>query len=221
MFPLRILYQFPDWAQRFYPHAVWRGDKGGDTPTVYLTFDDGPVPEATPQVLDILDTYGVKATFFWVGENLIKYPHLAQEVVSRGHRVGNHTYNHLSGWSVSADEYKVNVQKADAIMHEVIPSLADDKQAQRLFRPPYGKMRREVYKWLQREGYTIVLWDIVTHDYNRRYTPQEIEKITLRYVRDGSILLLHDSIKASKNTLTVLPTLIHRLQVEGYEFRTL
>ena len=82
-------------------------------------------------------------------------------------------------------------------------------------------MRREVYKWLQGEGYTAVLWDIVTHDYNRRYSPEEIERITLRYVRDGSILLLHDSIKASKNTLAVLPMLIHRLQVKGYQFGTL
>lgn len=219
MFPLRILYQFPDRLHGWYGQALWLGKKGGEMPTVYLTFDDGPVPEVTPQVLDILDSFGVKATFFWVGENLLKYPHLAQEVVSRGHHTGNHTYNHLSGWSVSADEYKANIAKADAIMREVVPSYGSE--GKKLFRPPYGKMRREVYKWLQGEGYTVVLWDIVTHDYNRRYTPDEIERITLRYVRDGSILLLHDSIKASKNTLAVLPVLIHRLQVKGYQFGTL
>lgn len=220
MFPLRILYQFPDWVQRWYPHALWRGDTGGIAPSVYLTFDDGPVPEVTPQVLDILDSYAVKATFFWVGENLLKYPHLAQEVVRRGHKIGNHTYNHLSGWSVSSDEYKTNIQKTDAIIRETVP-LYCERNTERLFRPPYGKMRRDVYKWLQTNGYTIVLWDLVTHDYNRRYPPQEIERISMRYVRDGSIILMHDSIKASTNTVEVLPRLIQRLKENGYQFRTL
>ena len=95
-------------------------------PTVYLTFDDGPVPEVTPQVLDILDSFGVKATFFWVGENLLKYPHLAQEVVSRGHHAGNHTYNHLSGWSVSADEYKANIAKLESNMNTVYEWIHSD-----------------------------------------------------------------------------------------------
>ncbi len=219
MFPLRILYQFPDWAQRWYPHAIWRGTSDDAAPTVYLTFDDGPVPEVTPQVLDILDSFDIKATFFWVGENLMRYPNLAQEVVQRGHSIGNHTYNHLSGWSVSTEEYKANILKTDAIIRETVPSVFES--GKRLFRPPYGKVRREVYQWLQTEGYTIVLWDLVTHDYNRRYSPKEIERIIMRYVRNGSILLMHDSIKASKNTLEVLPWLIHRLQVEGYRFGTL
>jgi len=217
MFPIRLLYQFPEWVHCCYAEALWRGAKDAAQKTVYLTFDDGPVPEATPDVLDILDSFGVKATFFWVGENLIKYPHLAQEVVSRGHEAGNHTYNHWSGWSVSAEEYKANVLKADTIMRDV---LGEDRK-NRLFRPPYGKMRREVYKWLIQEGYTIVLWDLVTHDYNRRYRPEEIERICYKYVRDGSIILMHDSIKASKNTLVVLPNIIHRLQTEGYRFCTL
>ena len=220
MFPLRILYQFPDWVHRWYPDALWRGSIGVTAPTVYLTFDDGPVPEATPQVLDILDSFNVKATFFWVGENLLKYPHLAREVVKRGHRIGNHTFNHLSGWSVSADEYKTNILKADAIIRQAIPSYGA-LGYEKLFRPPYGKMRGEVYDWLKGKGYTIVLWDLVTHDYNRRYTPQEIERISMRYVRNGSIILMHDSIKASKNTLAVLPGLISRLQIGGYQFRSL
>lgn len=220
MFPLRILYQFPDWMHRLYPDALWRRVSDDGTPTVYLTFDDGPVPEVTPQVLDILDSFDVKATFFWVGENLLKYPHLAREVVRRGHKTGNHTYNHLSGWSVSADEYKTNILKADTILRQTIPSYGDDG-SDKLFRPPYGKMRREVYEWLKGKGYTIVLWDLVTHDYNRRYTPQEIGRICMRYVRNGSIILMHDSIKASKNTLAVLPSLIHGLQAEGYHFRKL
>lgn len=216
MFPLRILYQFPDFLHSLYPQALWLGDTDGQT--VYLTFDDGPVPEVTPHVLDILDQFEVKATFFWVGENLLKYPHLAQEVVRRGHRVGNHTYNHLSGWSVSADEYKANVQKAQDIMNEILPCDECTDRAQWLFRPPYGKMRREIYHWLLSEGYKIVLWDIVTHDYNRNYSPEQIERIIWRYVRNGSILLFHDSLKAMQNTLTVLPSVLHRLQVEGYNF---
>lgn len=216
MFPLRILYQFPDFLHRLYPQALWRGDT--TTQSVYLTFDDGPVPEVTPAVLDILDQFGVKATFFWVGENLIKYPHLAQEVVRRGHRVGNHTYNHLSGWSVSADDYKANVLKAQAVMWDVIPGLKRSDETPLLFRPPYGKLRREVYPWLLDQGYKIVLWDIVTHDYNRNYSPEQIERIIWRYVRNGSILLFHDSLKSKDNTLIVLPSVLHRLSVEGYKF---
>ncbi len=219
MFPLRILYQFPDCLHRLYPQALWRGDTDGQS--VYLTFDDGPIPEVTPQVLDLLDTYGVKATFFWVGENLLKYPHLAQEVVRRGHRVGNHTYNHVSGWSVSADEYKANVLKAQDMMNKVLPCDECTDQAQLLFRPPYGKMRREVYRWLLSEGYKIVLWDIVTHDYNRNYTPEQIERIIWRYVRNGSILLFHDSLKAAPNTLSVLPHIIPQLKDRGYSFQLL
>lgn len=217
---MRILYQFPDWLHCLYPNALWRVASDDASLTVYLTFDDGPVPEVTPQVLDILDSFGIKATFFWVGENLLKYPHLAQEVVQRGHRIGNHTYHHISGWSVSAEKYIDNILKAESIIGQTIQGYFGE-HTKRLFRPPYGRMRREVYEWLKARGYTVVLWDLVTHDYNRRYTPEEIERICMRYVRDGSIILMHDSIKASENTLVVLPRLICRLQTEGYQFRML
>ncbi|MBQ7191385.1 MAG: polysaccharide deacetylase family protein [Paludibacteraceae bacterium] len=213
----RILYQFPTWLQRLvYKDALWRGDT--TRRYVYLTFDDGPVTEVTPQVLDILDQYNVKATFFWVGENLIKYPHLAQEVVRRGHQVGNHTYNHISGWQTSHKRYIDNILKTDDIMRD---TLGPQWQPSHLFRPPYGKAGQRMHKWLKDNGYKVVLWDVVTHDYNPHYSPKRIEQIVLRYVRNGSILLLHDSLKSKDNTLALLPSLIHRLQLEGYEFLTL
>lgn len=212
----RILYQFPSFLQRLYPDAVWRGDKS--LKCVYLTFDDGPVPEVTPDVLDILDRYKVKATFFWVGENVGRYPDLAREVVRRGHRVGNHTYNHLNGWKTPHAVYIENILKANDIMRN---TLGTDWRGVRLFRPPYGRGGMKVRPWLRERGYKVVLWDIITHDYNKNYTPQEIENIVFRYVRSGSVILMHDSIKAKKNVLAALPRIIEGLQKRGYDFKSL
>lgn len=209
-----ILYQFPEWLQRLlFREALWREQT--EQKRVYLTFDDGPVPEVTPQVLDILDRFQIKATFFWVGENLIKYPHLAQEVVRRGHQVGNHTYNHISGWQTSQKQYIANILHTEEVMQQ---TLGETWQSSHLFRPPYGRAGWGMHRWLRENGFKVVLWDVVTHDYNPRYSPKRIERIVLRYVRPGSVLLLHDSLKSRENTITLLPSLIRRLQLEGYEF---
>ncbi len=210
---MRILYQFPSWLQNVYKEAFWRGNTAHKC--VYLTFDDGPIPEVTPQVLDLLDRFNIKATFFWVGDNVRKYPEVAKEVIKRGHHIGNHTFHHISGWKTAVEQYKTEIQMTDAIIAD---TLQDQKPNERLFRPPYGKMKRQAYNWLIKQGYKVVLWDIVTHDYNRNYTPEQIEQIVMKYVRNGSILLFHDSIKSLHNTLNVLPTLIPRLQAEGYNF---
>ena len=175
---MRWSFQLPWWLRLFYKDAVWR--KSSSARCVYLTFDDGPVPEVTPQVLDILDRYRVKATFFWVGENVARYPDLAREVVRRGHSVGNHTYNHLAGWGRPLGMYADNVLKAEKAMDD-----AGVKREHKLFRPPYGKAGLQKHDWLRQQGYTVVLWDIITHDYNPRYTPAQIERAVLRYVRNG------------------------------------
>jgi peptidoglycan/xylan/chitin deacetylase (PgdA/CDA1 family) len=173
---------------------------------VYITFDDGPIPEATPWVLDILDQYGVKATFFMVGDNVRKYPELFEEVKRRGHRVGNHTYNHITLLMHSKD-YVWNVHKADRLIQS------------KLFRPPHGWMLLAQYAWLSRK-YKVVMWDLVTRDYSKWMTARGIVNNVKRYARPGSIITFHDSLKSIEKLHFALPESIKWLEKHGYEFKT-
>ena len=181
----------------------------GDTrrKVVYLTFDDGPIPEVTPALLDILREAGVKATFFMVADNVRKYPELAARVVAEGHRVGNHTYNHLRGTKYSTDEYMANVAKAA----EILPKT-------NLFRPPYGRLRLTEKRALLRKGYRIILWDVLTHDYDAAYSTERLVDIVRKYVRKGSIINFHDSVKSNERMLAAIPQVIDYLKDEGYSF---
>jgi len=198
--------QFPDLLRPFLGKLLWRKKSSGKV--IYITFDDGPVPEVTPRVLDMLDEYNLKATFFCVGENVEKYPELYHEILRRGHKTGNHTYNHLKGISVTTADYVANVKKAS----ELIDS--------RLFRPPYGRINFKQKKALQRE-YEIVMWDLITYDYNQNLTPNNILQNIKRYTRNGSLVVFHDSIKAERNMLTVLPRAIEYWNSKGYRFEVL
>ena len=198
--------QFPDMLRPFLGKLLWR--KSSSSKVIYITFDDGPVPEVTPLVLDLLDEYNIKATFFCVGENVEKYPEVYNEVLKRGHRTGNHTYNHLKGASVSTDEYVANVEKA---------SLRIESN---LFRPPYGRIKKKQKKALK-AGYEIIMWDVITHDYNSSLSPQTIMQNIRRYSRNGSLVVFHDSLKAERNMLTVLPLAIEYWNSKGYSFDVL
>lgn len=210
---MRILYQMPDIIQRLYRGVVWRLTP--NEKTIYLTFDDGCIPGITPQVLDILDRYHVKATFFMVGDNIRKYPEIFQQVVERGHSVGNHTFNHLKGTNASDAEYFDNIHKTDDMIDRLHP-LGTHRP--HLLRPPYGKMSFSQKREL-RKTHTIILWDIITHDYNAHYTPAEVMNVIRRYSRNGSVVVFHDSLKAAKNMLSVLPQAIEFWQQQGYELR--
>jgi len=198
--------QFPDVLRPFLGKLLWR--KNPSEKVIYLTFDDGPVPEVTPLVLDLLDEYNLKATFFCVGENVEKYPEVYKEVLKRGHKTGNHTYNHLKGIAVSTNEYVTNVEKA--------ATQIDSK----LFRPPYGRIKNSQKKALL-EDYEIVMWDIITRDYDSRLSPVSIMQNIKRYSRNGSLVVFHDSIKAERNMLTVLPLAIEYWNSKGYRFDVL
>jgi len=198
--------RFPDLLRPFLGKLVWR--KNSSSKVIYLTFDDGPVPEVTPQVLDILEKYNIKATFFNVGENVQQYPELYAEVLKRGHKAGNHTFNHLKGFAISVEEYVENVQKAS----EYIDS--------NLFRPPYGRITYRQKKALK-SGYEIIMWDVLTRDYNRKLSTEYILNIIKRDSRNGSIVVFHDSIKAKNNVLTVLPLAIEYWKAEGFSFSLL
>jgi peptidoglycan/xylan/chitin deacetylase (PgdA/CDA1 family) len=188
-----------------FPGGIWKlPSKNGKA--VCLTFDDGPIPDITPWTLDVLDKYGIKATFFCVGDNVRKYPEIYQQILDRGHRVGNHTFNHLQGLRTRTKNYIKNVE------------LAARYISSNMVRPPHGHIRRrQFFKW--REKYKIVLWDVVTRDYSKYVTPDEVFDNVKRYTRNGSIIVFHDSVKAEKNMKEALPRSIEWLKEQGYEFK--
>lgn len=188
-----------------YPRALWRMNR--HEKAVYLTFDDGPIPEATPFVLDILDHFQIKATFFMVGDNVRKHPDIFRMVVERGHRIGNHTYNHIGGFKYLSKNYLANADKANETLHTD------------LFRPPHGWMRWIQYLLL-RKKYRIVMWDLVTRDYSKRVTAEDVFHNVKKYTRNGSIITFHDSLKSIEKLRTALPQSIQWLKEQGYIFKT-
>ena len=199
-----IIEQPTKWLRWLYPSAIWRMDP--TEKAVYLTFDDGPIPESTPWLIETLDRYNVKATFFMVGDNVRKYPELLELIRSHGHRLGNHTYNHIGGLLVSSKRYLRNANEADKLI------------GSNLFRPPRGWMRNVQYIRLRRH-YTIVMWDLVTRDYSKRLTAEEVFENVKNYTRNGSIITFHDSLRSIDKLKKILPKCIEWLRDEGYEFK--
>ncbi len=193
------------WLRWIYPKAYWRMDPREHS--VYLTFDDGPIPEATPFILDTLSKYGVKATFFMVGDNVRKYPHLYERIKAEGHQVGNHTYNHMGSVRHTLRTYVKNTNKANELIHS------------KYFRPPHGWMRPAAYIWLTRK-YKVVMWDVVTRDYSKLLTAEDVVNNIKTYTRNGSIITFHDSLKSIDKLQTALPESLEWLISQGYQFKT-
>ncbi len=187
-----------------FPGAVWRMPQ--QNKCVYITFDDGPIPEVTPWVLDFLDECQIKVTFFCVGDNVRKYPELYREILARGHRTGNHTFNHLQGLRTLTRNYLLNVYKAS--------ELIDSK----LMRPPHGHIRLPQF-WALRRKYRIVMWDLVTRDYSKILSGEQVFDNVRQLARNGSIIVFHDSLKSEKNLKYALPKAINWLKNQGYDFR--
>lgn len=190
-----------------FPEAWWRLKKR-HRKIVFLTFDDGPVPEHTPWVLDLLDRYGIKATFFMVGDNVRRHPELLDEVRRRGHSYGNHTMHHLQGMKVTARRYIRDITEADALIDSP------------LFRPPHGIMRWKQARMIK-DHYNVVMYDLVTRDYSRKLSPAQVVDNVRRFARNGSIIVFHDSVKAASNLRGALPEAIEWLLSQGYEFEPL
>lgn len=193
------------WLRWLYPNALWRMDKNDHS--VYLTFDDGPIPESTPFILETLRRYNAKATFFMVGENVLRYHDLYNQIVAEGHQVGNHTFKHIGSFKHWTLTYALNIQQANDLIKA------------HLFRPPHGWMRHSVYWWFQRR-YKIVMWDLVTRDYSKWLTADDVVRNVKRYTRNGSIITFHDSLKSIDKLKTALPEALEWLQEQGYEFKT-
>ena len=199
----------PKWFRCLFPGAVFRlPSKRGEKKRVFITFDDGPIPEATPWVLDTLDRFGIKATFFMVGQNVERNHGLLDEVKRRGHAVGNHTLHHIQGASATTMRY-----------------MRDSAEGARLtgsslFRPPHGWLRPRQLMALKKH-YRVIMYDLVSRDYSKRLTSEEVVDIVKRYVRNGSIIVFHDSIKSMPRLKTALPICLQWLKDEGYEFEIL
>jgi len=173
---------------------------------VYLTFDDGPIPQSTPFILKTLADFDARATFFMVGDNVRKHPELYEQIVKAGHQVGNHTFNHWGGFKHSTHAYAENAERANRLIKS------------HLFRPPHGWMRWEQYFWLGRK-YRIVMWDLVTRDYSKWLTAEDVLGNVKRYARNGSIITFHDSLKSIAKLRYALPEALKWLKEQGYEFK--
>lgn len=208
-----MIYRAPFFLPWLYPNLVWR------IPTtkkeIYLTFDDGPVPGPTDFVLETLAKHSVKATFFCIGHNVLKNPDVFGRVVDQKHAVGNHTFNHLKGWNTRKGRYVDNVYQCDQIFQRSNLKLRDPK----LFRPPYGKITRAQINSLP--DYRIVMWDVLTNDYDQSKSPEACLKNSIQVTRPGSIVVFHDSIKAERNMTYMLPRYIDHFLKQGYSFHVL
>jgi peptidoglycan/xylan/chitin deacetylase (PgdA/CDA1 family) len=178
-----------------------------EDPALYLTFDDGPTPEVTTFVLDQLSEYNAKATFFCIGKNVVQQPEIYQRILAEGHTVGNHTHNHLKGWKKSVDTYVENTEKARK--HIASP----------LFRPPYGKIKKKQAKALLKKGYEIVMWDVLSADFDTDISKEKCLSNVLDHAKKGSIVVFHDSIKAQENVVYALPKVLAFFAEKGYSFK--
>ena len=196
--------QVPEIIRLLFPKALWRMNP--KEKAVYLTFDDGPIPIVTPWVVDLLKQYDIKATFFMVGDNVRKHPQEFQYVVDNGHRIGNHTFNHLKGFITSTDRYVENVELADKFIQS------------NLFRPPHGFVNHKLYNKLSK-NYQFVMWDLVTRDYSYRMCGKDVLANVKKYTRNGSIITFHDSLRSESNLKYALPLAIEWLLEQGYSFK--
>jgi len=246
----------------FYPSLLWNLPKTGNT--LYLTFDDGPIPEVTPWVLALLKEYHAKATFFCIGENIVKHPEVFDQILAEGHNVGNHSFNHLNGWKTPISTYIENVEKAEKIIFEKresrnqrqetrdknqdnrtgnieergekkesrdkkqdfrTESIENRKETQnkniKLFRPPYGKITPKQIKTLQGQGFKIVMWEVISGDFDLNISPENCLNNVLKNSKPGSIVVFHDSIKASANLKEVLPKVLEYFHQKGFEFKAI
>lgn len=196
-----------------FPKYTW--DIPNNANKIYLTFDDGPTPEITEWVLKLLKEQDIKATFFCIGNNIEKYPDIFQKVLQEGHAIGNHTYNHLKGWKTAKEDYIENTKSCERIIKEY---TKDSDRRSKLFRPPYGKIKFSQAKILRQLGYKIVMWDVISVDYDKNISPKKCLKNVTKNTASGSVIVFHDSIKAFDNLKFALPEAIRYLKNKGFVF---
>lgn len=203
------LVKSPRLLKWYYPSLVW--NKSRTDRVIYLTFDDGPIPDVTPFVLKTLEYFDVKATFFCIGDNIRKHPDIYQQLLTAGHQVGNHTFNHLRGWDTEDDTYVENFIRCQELTNTT------------LFRPPYGRIKKSQISAIRTRypNIQIIMWDVLSGDFDLQLSPEKCLENVLKHLENGSIIVFHDSIKAFERLKYVLPLLLKELTFKGYRFETL
>ncbi len=193
----------------FFPKYLWK--KPVAVPkTIYLTFDDGPTPKVTESVLEILKCHDAKATFFLIGKNAVEHPEIVKRILDEGHSVGNHTHNHLKGSKTPTNDYVKNMEKAERILPKT-----------RFFRPPYGRITRKQAENIMGKGYEIVMWDVLSGDFDTELAPEKSLQNVLKHTENGSIVVFHDSVKAERIVLEVLLKALEVWKEKGFIFERL
>ena len=218
-------------VKSIFPSYVW--DMPSNDKVIYLTFDDGPTPEITDWTLDLLEQYNAKATFFCIGNNVTQYPELFNRTIVSGHSIGNHTYHHLKGWKTNTEAYLEDVERARAVFQEFLPKqekLKLDKHFEgenqkssfeNLFRPPYGKLTPKQGKALQKLGYKIIMWDVLSLDWDTSVTNHVCYDNVISKAKSGSIVVFHDSEKAKARLQYALPKVLDYFSSKGFKFKAL
>jgi len=203
---MKVPAKIPRIVKWVYPDVTWQIPNSENA--VYLTFDDGPTPEITDWVLAELKKFNAKGTFFLIGNNVAQHPEIVANIREAGHGIGNHCYNHEKGWATSRENYFASVAKTNALLNT------------KLFRPPYGRIKRNQIEVLKND-YTIVMWDVLSHDYDKNCTPQECAANVINNAKSGSIIVFHDSVKAWPNLKESLPIVLKQLSSRGFVFKEL
>lgn len=218
-------FSVPSTIQRLFPSCTWR--KSISEKIIYLTFDDGPHPNITPWVLETLKTFEAKATFFCVGENIVKFPAICMNLLENGHRLANHTHNHIKGWRTSTQNYLQNIDLCELALQDVIRNFkplensASTIHKTRLFRPPYGQIKPSQIKPLLTKGYEIVQWSDLSCDYDPKLNCHQSYTALIKNLQPGNIVVFHDSEKAFNQLKNILPKFLRSAQERGYRFETL
>lgn len=193
--------------KKFFSSYIW--DFPNNENKIYLTFDDGPTPEVTEWVLDQLEKHNAKATFFCIGQNIEENPTIFKKLLDNGHAIGNHTFNHPNGWKTNTEDYLKNVSLCQ-------DTILKQNTITKLFRPPYGKLKPSQLKLIKQQGFQIIMWDVLSADYDTSITPEKCLKNVIPNISSGSIIIFHDSVKAFKNLEYTLPKVLDYIDENNF-----
>ncbi len=203
----------PNFVKKIFSSLTWHITT--EEKNIYLTFDDGPTPEITNWVLNELEKYNAKATFFCIGKNITNHTNIFKTILEKGHRIGNHTNNHLNCWEKNTNTYIKNLEQAQKVIN-----LNTDVQ-EKIFRPPYGKLTNKIRKKILKKGYKIIMWDVLSGDFDSKISNEKCLKNVLKNTENGSIIVFHDSIKASEKLKYVLPKTLKHFSEKGFTFKSI
>lgn len=225
MISLPLPIKMPWLVKKLYPLYLWdRSKKSAGKKVLYITFDDGPIPEITPWVLQTLADYNARASFFMIGDNVRKHPDIFEKVINAGHTIGNHTFNHLNATKTDTDTYISNINQAQQEIKQALKTIEGTEQATikapDFFRPPYGRLKSKQARYINKD-FKIVLYDVLAYDWKEKIHPSRCAKNVIDNAETGSIILMHDSIKASKNLKICLPAILSHFTGLGYTFKAL